>query len=102
MGEDFAVVQAVGAVVPAVSFGLKSFGGTGGGLGIMINWLSTSLLRSFSRQVLKSSRIMTSVRALKTSAIFQYGLMLGGTQYEKDSRESFGVVILPIDCIQVW
>lgn len=95
-------MQAVTVVVPVLSLVLKSFGGTGGGLGIMMNWLSTSLLRSFSRQVLKSSRMMTSVRALKTSAIFQYGLMLGGSQPKKGQRGVFKLEILPVNCSQAW
>jgi hypothetical protein len=68
VGEDFAVAQVAVAVL---SLGWKSLGGTGGGFGVMAAWLSTNLVRSFSRQVLKSSRMITSVRALKTNASFQ-------------------------------
>jgi hypothetical protein len=68
VGEDFAVAQVAVAVL---SLGWESLGGTGGGFGVMAAWLSTNLVRSFSRQVLKSSRMITSVRALKTNASFQ-------------------------------
>jgi hypothetical protein len=68
VGEDFAVVQVAVAVL---SLGWTSLGGTGGGFGVMAVWLSTNLVRSFSRHVLKSSRMITSVRALKTKASFQ-------------------------------
>ena len=68
VGEDLAVAEVNVAVFPLFR---KSFGGTGGGFFFLAISLSINLLRSLSRHVLKSSRMITSVKALKTRAIFQ-------------------------------